>query len=526
MRYFRIPSVLIFIFISCSSFIPEKSTIQKGEKSEKEYHPKAISHFMEGSILDLQGDYAAAILEYLDALRYDSTSSTIYMAIAEDYAKLGKLDNARRMLRKAIHFEPENLEARNLLARIYILTGKFELAEQEYWNIIEINESDLKSWYDLADVYLRDRKYEKAAEIYESIYQRDNSQINAILRAAEIYERKRDYAKMEEIFRSLMENHPDDRFYRKKLSSIYAAQKQWEKALSIYREIIERNPEDLESKIAYGEVLFSKGDLDSAEVYFLKLLDDNSDDWRIIYFLGRINMSGEDYQAAEGYFRKLIDVKPQIPEGYTNLGLTLFQQGREGEAVELLDSALVKFPDDYGVNFIMGSALNSLKRYSEARKYFLKALEIVPNDIRARGSLAMVYDNLGEYEESDRIYEEILTENPDHHLTLNNYSYSLAERGIQLERALEMAKRAVKQRPDNPAYLDTLGWIYFKLGFYTRALEYIERSVKIDASSPEVLEHLGDIHSKLGDKEMARKYYEKALELEKDNKRLIEKIEY
>ena len=61
---------------------------------------------------------------------------------------------------------------------------------------------------------------------------------------------------------------------------------------------------------------------------------------------------------------------------------------------------------------------------------------------------------------------------------MNNYSYTLAERGERLELALEMAKKAIEQEPDNPSYLDTIGRVYFKLGNYEKAREYISKAVE------------------------------------------------
>ncbi|RMF54915.1 MAG: tetratricopeptide repeat protein, partial [Calditrichaeota bacterium] len=107
---------------------------------------------------------------------------------------------------------------------------------------------------------------------------------------------------------------------------------------------------------------------------------------------------------------------------------------------------------------------------------------------------------------------------------LNNFSYSLAERGIRLEEALEMANRALELEPNNGAFLDTVGWIYFKLGDYQQALYYIKRAVEHREGSAEVLEHLGDVYYQLGEQEKAQEYWQKAYEKDPDNKALKAKI--
>ena len=119
--------------------------------------------------------------------------------------------------------------------------------------------------------------------------------------------------------------------------------------------------------------------------------------------------------------------------------------------------------------------------------------------------------------DSDRIYEEALKLEPNNHLIMNNYSYSLSVRGEKLPRALEMSKKAVEQQPKNASYLDTMGWIYFRLGKFDDAKNYIIQAVDAGNASAEVNEHLGDVYYRLNDSQKAVEYWKKAVEL--DSKR-------
>ena len=87
-----------------------------------------------------------------------------------------------------------------------------------------------------------------------------------------------------------------------------------------------------------------------------------------------------------------------------------------------------------------------------------------------------------------------------------------------------MAQKAITLDPNNPAYLDTIGWVYFKLKKYKKALDYIERSISGNGENPVVLEHLGDVLMKISRSGDARSYYQKALQIDIDNARLREKI--
>jgi len=122
------------------------------------------------------------------------------------------------------------------------------------------------------------------------------------------------------------------------------------------------------------------------------------------------------------------------------------------------------------------------------------------------------------------LYEEALRINPDFALALNNYAYSLAERGMQLDRALTMARKALEEAPDNASYLDTMGWIYYRLGRYRDAESYVKKAISRGEVSAVVHEHMGDIYFKLNDTDRALEHWNAALKLDEGNTTLREKI--
>ena len=126
---------------------------------------------------------------------------------------------------------------------------------------------------------------------------------------------------------------------------------------------------------------------------------------------------------------------------------------------------------------------------------------------------------------SDSLYTHAVELDSTNALILNNYAYSLSERGIKLEEALRMSETAVKAEPKNASYLDTIGWIYYMMGNYKKAKGYIEESLKHDSQSATVIDHLGDVLYKMGDKTKALEKWQKAVELEPDNKKFKEKID-
>jgi len=101
--------------------------------------------------------------------------------------------------------------------------------------------------------------------------------------------------------------------------------------------------------------------------------------------------------------------------------------------------------------------------------------------------------------------------NPNNAAVLNYYGYMLADRGIRLEEAAAMIQRAVTQEPNNGAYLDSLGWVYFKQNKLAEAEESLRKALARSSHDPTIIGHLGDVYMKLGQTERAAEFWERAL---------------
>jgi len=141
-------------------------------------------------------------------------------------------------------------------------------------------------------------------------------------------------------------------------------------------------------------------------------------------------------------------------------------------------------------------------------------------------TLGDAQSNLGNSEEADRVYELALRYDPQNHNAMNNYAYNLSVRGEKLERAQELVMKAMELEPENAAYFDTMGWIFYKLGEFEKAKRFIQASIDLDetAASAEVLEHLGDVYDKLGNYERAKDFWKQALKKDTTRTHLNNKI--
>jgi tetratricopeptide (TPR) repeat protein len=206
------------------------------------------------------------------------------------------------------------------------------------------------------------------------------------------------------------------------------------------------------------------------------------------------------------------------------LGSSYFEKGEYQKLVETMLKAEKNLPKDSRMPFLLGLGYSRLDQNEAAITALRRSLDLKPDDINTLSTLALTLDGLHRYQESDSLYERALKVDPRSHLVMNNYGYSLAERGLQLERALQMSLQAIEAEPNNDSYLDTVGWVYFKLGRYNEALKYISKAITAGGASATVYEHMGDIQYKLGEKNKAEQFWKQALEMNSANQGLKDKI--
>jgi tetratricopeptide (TPR) repeat protein len=136
---------------------------------------------------------------------------------------------------------------------------------------------------------------------------------------------------------------------------------------------------------------------------------------------------------------------------------------------------------------------------------------------RALFQLGAAYERSGEVDQAVGTFRRLLAAHPDFDEASNYLGYLWADRGENLEEALGLIRRAVAAEPDNAAYVDSLGWVHYRLGDYQVAVRYLERAARLLPDDPEILEHLGDVYRDLGDERRARELYLRALDVVEDD---------
>ncbi len=594
-------ALLLALFaVACSGTVKSQKQIENDEflrKTEIYFkNQTAKEKFINGLIREEQGDYTGAILEYYDALNYDS-SAGIYFALAKNYFRLDRISNAIKNIRIAEEKDPQNIDYKLFAAEIYRYAKLYDKAIEQYEKALAADSLNVKALYGLAQLSEAKRPTE-AMNLYKKILDVTGPRWDVLIAMAdlstrmgnldetiaytkkliklnpsepvlkkiliELYVRSEKYDEALKIVKDLEPIYPNDLQLIEYEASIYVFKKDWEKSYETYRKLVQSNDVPLDRKflIATSYINQFEQDKDTVLLDYAKNLmleiDADTLDWRVKAALGDIyQRAGKDSLAIE-FFKQATREAEWNSTLWVQLGGLLFDNGRYKEAAEELSKVAENFPDNFYLHWILGLSYAQLNEFEKSKKYLLRAAHLNPNDANVNQSLAftltrlreydealryleyakkidpnnpqvysmlgMIYDDMEEWDKCNEAYERALAIDSTDILIMNNYAYSLSKQNKNLERALELVNKALEGAPGNASYLDTKGWILFKMGKTDEAEKLISEALEKEKGSAEVNEHMGEILLKRGDKKGALKYFEEAKKLDPNLKGIDEKI--
>jgi len=530
----------------------------------------ATRAYIDGIIHFENEEYEEALDQLTFAHMKLSDEPGVNFALADVYLATGDLTNASYYGKIAVDQEPENKWYHLKLAEIYDRAGRNEATINAYKSALDYHPEDTDILFRLAEAYVDFGELLEANSIYNQIMKRRGTDFNIHLRKFRNFNalKMRDSALTE--LENMREIDPGNLTTLRTISQYYMELGEDELALEVLNEARERNARDPQTLLLLAEIYANQSEWEKLGDIFVGMLEDpliypsqKQELVRFIYSQNQANPNVEllqevtadileafsenepDYGpaqilAAEFYLqqnrsREALEklkqanaVMPGQPEAWRQRIQLLFSMERYDEVIAISDSATTYAPDDAFIQFFTGISYMLTDRPAEALPW-LEQASYSPANRNFRsviyGSLGDVRQELEQWDEAKDAYERALQLDPENHNAMNNYAYYLSEKNERLQHALELAEKAVSYQSGNAAYLDTLGWIYFKLKNYQKAKEYIEQSIDTGEASAEVFEHLGDVYQALGDTENAVKYWNKALKKDSEREHLLERIE-
>jgi tetratricopeptide (TPR) repeat protein len=524
---------------------------------------EAEFYFTEAEKFFILEDYAKALVYYQKVLEINPESGTVHYKIAEVLSRSGKQDDMLRAslsIEQALKFEKKNKYFYLLGASIYSSLTRFDRAAQLYEAMLYEIPGTEEYIFELAAIYQYGNQPEEAiraydrAEKYMGVNETSSLQkfrlyaeagksreaqqeLEKLLRAfpeeehivvacAEALSQKGNKNEAIEYLEALIQSSGQVSSARLLLAGLYRDTQQEEKARTLLLAVFDDPSVELTSKLIVmgtynAELNQTKARNSSdpskenfAQALFAKLQRDYPDEPNVHVIGGDLFLSIGRNSEAEREYLKAIESGQANFEVWQNLLYLEMQASEFDDVIVHSEKGLEYYPNQSMLYYFNGLAHLRKRSYPQAITSFEQSKKLssanpgMVADIN--GMLGDAYNATKAYEKSDKAYEDALLFNPNNDLILNNYSYYLALRKANLEKAERLAAQLVKSNPDNATYLDTFAWVLYTREKYREARKIMERAIATGNANATHFDHYGDILYRLGEIDQAVSQWEKA----------------
>ncbi|NTV13820.1 MAG: tetratricopeptide repeat protein [Desulfobulbaceae bacterium] len=529
-----------------------KAKLAEGRDPSKETVDSdcAYLYFLLGRNAELAGKSDDARESYEKALVCDLHSVPIMRRLAALLATMGKKRDAAAWTERIISENPGDMPARSFLANLYLGMEQPDKAEAIYREIVAKDAKDYDDRLYLGLLLARQKKFAEARNILEALVQANPTS-------------GAPYPYLARLYLELGEQEKARATYEKGLEVSWSPLLAFEYAgflekgdkidgaLKVYRRILQEDDtsEGLRSKIV---ALLLKAEripeaikeLEALRVYA-------SEPTKVELNLSRLLFEQKRYEEALGHLREALGIDAGLNEARILMAVIHHEQGNDAAAVKVLSeirpgsslfedatqmlvrlvaqgqgvAAAEKFirerlvdPKTRQASFYSSLAelLQERKDLLAAEAVFDEALALYPENSELYLEYAVLQEELGGKAKALAAMKKLLAAKPEDPYALNYIGYTMADRGENLEQALDYVRRALAQKPDDGFVRDSLGWVLFKLGRVAEAAAELEKAREIEPGDSTINEHLGDVYLKLGRTKDALDAWAKALEAPKE----------
>jgi tetratricopeptide (TPR) repeat protein len=502
-----------------------------------------------------------AIEQYEQIVKIEPGNVDDHLLLGRLYRLNNDLQKAEAELKTAVQLDPDSEEAVTTLSLLYSDEGDTSHALQVLSAVPDTGRS-AKLYAALGATYEQRKDYKSAIDAYKHAIQLDRDNLDAIRGLAENLLNDGQIDAALDQYKVIADANPEDAQTFLRISEIYRRQGRYDEALENLKKAEAMVPDALEVPYNIAVVYQAQARYDEAEKLLLDLLkktekpesgysqSDRNNRGIFTERLGMVYRDQENYPAAVEAFRKMLALgDDNARSGYQNIIDTYREAKQWPQATAAAKEAVQKLPADRELRMVLDAQLadngdpekpladvrsllkgtpedrdvylrlaimnTRLKRWSDAEEALSKAehLSTKPEDVEyvyfLRGD---ALEHQKKYDEAEAEFKKVLAVTPQSAAALNYLGYMNADRDVRLEESLNYIKVAVSLEPTNGAYLDSLGWAYFKLGKYDLAEENLTKASLRMGSDPTVQDHLGDLYQKTGRLKLAAAHWERAVE--------------
>lgn len=509
-------------------------------------------------LLDRAGNDRAKIegaLTHLQAAyRINPDDLATGMAVSQILLQSNRTAEAEKVLSSMLERAPDQRGLNYNYAQVLTKLGRGDESRRFLERAVEVDPTFGPAILQLIDLYQKSNEWGRAADLLQPLVNEDPANVDLQRQQGFFFLRAGMTEKARDRFQSLLKADPKDTRAQYYLAEALSDLEQYPEADQLYRRLLEKTPDDLDVLTSFGLSQMGQRRYDEAAKTFRTLLalPEVPDNVQVLARtqLALVELQKGNYTAAVDAARPILTFRDKLNSQAINIALdALKKQNRFAEGVALLQPLTERFASDPFVNaryiemlvragdkdrarvaaatqskFGVRNSIAAAEAYITAGQ-FEQAIAVLrdaqrtkPEDIDLQFEIGSAYERSGDKAGAEKIFLQLLDKHPDHSGTLNYLGYMWAESGTNLDRAADMLNRAVTQEPRNGAYIDSLGWVYFRQGKLDLAEKYLTDATHLLPRDPTVHEHLADVLAKRGETVRALSLYRAALTLDPESK--------
>ena len=503
---------------------------------------------------------AHAAEQYREIIRLDPADTDAALWLARLYRMQNEQDKAEGVLQALLAREPANESGVEQLTQLLLDEGKspeavsllkgilqraptprlWELlgdaynqghdlpnAEQAYRKASEAQPDDINHHKELAQTLLAEEKYPEALEQFQRLSQMDADDPDNYLRLAEIYRQLKQLDKAEQNVLLAKQRAPNSLEVTYYQASIYEDEGRLDDSIRVLSDAVTAVKTESEFTpsrrrtlaILYqqlGQLYRETSNYAAAVNTFEEMLRLGAEeDRRARVMIIETYREARDISKALDAAHKAADAYPKDRSILIAQALLFGENAQADQAVSQLRALLDGSAADFEIQLDIAQVYEESKRWTDAEQAIHAAEKIHPDSSGKQMTgflMGAIFERQKKYDQAEEEFRKVLNANPRNTSTLNYYGYMLADRGIRLEEAIDLIKRALADDPNNAAYQDSLGWAYFKQDKLDDAEAMLRKAITREGHDPTILSHLGDVYAKMGKDSLAEAQWQKSLD--------------
>ena len=502
-------------------------------------------------------NYNQAIDFFEKCIKLDKKRAAAYYEISKIYSSQEKLSESLKYARIAYDLDPKNKWYALFYAENLFSNKKFYESTRVYKNLIKQEVNNESYYIELALCYIYNNDLKSAIKTYNSLEDLKGINFYTSTQKYKIYLELEDLKNAARELELFLEENPYDIQVYEMLSDCYVLDNNFEKAFEVLKKLSELNPSSAGVHLTLSDYYFQNGNIedyqkelklafkskkldaqtkirkivplltqvferDSSNLNFVVelceiLVETHPEDEMSNYIYADLLRSTNNLEKSIIHYKKVVQINPNQQDAWIDLLFLELQKNMTDDLIIDSETAIELFPTNPTLYYLNALSYYLTEEYYKAIESINIGIHFVFDNPTLSSEMYSVlgnsYNEIKEYENSDKSYEKSLEYLPENVMVLNNYAYYLSLRGEKLEKAKKMSKKTIELFPKEANYLDTYAWILYKLGDYASAKTFMLQAIELGESKT-FYNHMSDILIELGEVEEAEKYKLKAKELE------------